>query len=159
MKSTKIGVILLATSLSFVGVSYALAGNQQGMKNSQGYNNKSGEMRQGKCHGKKQQGMMFSELDLTLDQKQQMREIINSVKANNKDAMREVRSAHRAEMQTIINDPNFDEVKATELISQQQLQNAEQRLEMIKAKHQAFQLLTDEQKTQYGELRAQRQNR
>ena len=69
------------------------------------------------------------------------------------------RLAHQAEMQALMHSESFDEQQAQALISEQHLQNSQRRLEMLKAKHQMYQLLTDEQKTQYSELRMQRQNR
>ena len=105
-------------------------------------------------------GMGFAQLDLTDSQKQQMLTIMTSSKGNNQNRMSdEERATRQAEMQALMYSDPFDEDQAKALISQHQSKMVENRLEMMKAKHQAFQLLTDEQKTQYGELKAQRQNR
>jgi protein CpxP len=156
MKTKKISAILLATTLSFAGISYAMAGNHQESKNGQDCNNQSGEMKQGRHNCKiKHQRMGFSKLDLSDAQKQQMQEIMSAAKEENKGT----RGAHKAEMQMLMSSETFDEAKAKELINNQQVQKAEKHLKMMKAKHQMFQLLTDEQKTQYSELKSQRHNR
>ena len=181
MKNKKISAIILATTLSFAGVSYAVAGNQQGMKHNQNCKNQSGEMKdnqycsnqssgmknkqngknqfgsmkKGNRHGNNHQKMAFSQLDLNADQKQIIDDIMAGAKAENQKS----RVAHRASMQAIMNNATFDEDAAKALMSQQQVQKEEKRLTMMEAKHQAFQLLTDEQKTQYNELKVKRQNR
>ena len=180
MQNKTIRTLILATTLSIAGVSYAVAANQQGMKNNQNCANQSEQMKdnqqcknksgamekgqhhgknhankQGKKHGKHNQEMGFSRLDLTAEQKQQIDDIMATAKAENQESM----LAQRASMQALMSNETFDKDVARILMNQQEVQKAEKRLTMMKAKHQAFQLLTDEQKTQYSELKANRQNR
>ena len=156
MKTKKISAILVATTLSFAGISYAMAANHQDDNNEQGCKHKSGEMKQGKHHGKmKHQRMAFSQLDLTDTQKQEMHDIMKAAKAANK----EEKSAQRAEMQALMSNETFNEEKAKALINSKQLQKAQKHLVMMQTKHQMYQLLTDEQKAQYSELKKQRHNR
>tara|TARA_R110001583_G_scaffold7720_9_gene37948 strand:+ start:36730 stop:37293 length:564 start_codon:yes stop_codon:yes gene_type:complete len=184
MNNKHISAIILATTLSFGGTSYAMAESQQGMKNGQNcatemQNNenkcdvKSDDMqkakhhnkkhqgknhdqkRQGKHQGKHQQNMEFAKLDLTDTQKQAMRDIMKAMKDSNKSS----KASHHTEMKALMSNETFNAEKATELISQQQVQKAEKRLAMMKAKHDMYQLLTDDQKAKYDELKGKRQNR
>jgi len=156
----KTSAILLATTLSFAGISYAVAADQTGTTTQQNCKQQSSEMGQGKHHWKKKnKGMGFSKLDLTDTQKQEIREIMQSVKGDNKGQKSESKMAHRASMQALISSDSFDEEAAKTLISVQQEEKAEKQLAMLKAKNQAFQLLTEEQKVKYSELKAQGKNR
>lgn len=163
MNMKKTSAILLATTLSFAGASYAIAGNHGEMKGERGCKNDSSEMSQGKHHGKKKhKGMGFSQLDLSDQQKQEMRDIMRTTKSDNKankSSKSEARTAHRAAMQTLISSESFNEQQAKALIEAQQLQKAEKQLSMLKAKHQMYQLLTEEQKVQYQALKEKRANR
>ncbi|WP_413699568.1 Spy/CpxP family protein refolding chaperone [Psychromonas sp. KJ10-10] len=179
MENKTISAIILATTLSFAGASYAVADNQQGMKNNQNCVNQSeqmkdnqncnkqaGEMKKkhgdkhkfakkgkgkhnGKHQGKRNQKMAFAKLDLSAEQKQQINEIMSAVKTEKQNA----RLAYRASMQVLMVNETFDVDAAKSLMTAQQAQKEESRLAMMKAKHQAFQLLTDEQKAKYNELK------
>ena len=84
MKTKNIATILLATSLTFSGISSAAASDHQS-KDKMGYKNQSSEMHHGKQQGKmKPKRMDFAQLDLTNDQKQQMREIRKTAKEQHK---------------------------------------------------------------------------
>jgi protein CpxP len=160
MKTKTIGTILLATTLSVAGMTYAIAGNQQGMKGQQNCSMMS-ENGQGRYHGNKQNKQMgFAQLDLSDQQKQEMRSIMPSQRGNNKNQKSDAeRAAQQAEMQALMHAETFDTERATELIANNQAKNSERRLEMLEAKHQMFQLLTDEQKVKYSELQMQRRQR
>lgn len=180
MNNKHISAIILATTLSFGASSFAMAESQQGMKNGQACQTtdasncdmKSGEMKKGKHHGNKyskkdhgkkqgkqnrgnQQHMRFAKLDLTDTQKQAMRDIMKTAKESNKASQ----TAHRAAMNALMSNATFDAEQATKLISEQRVQKSEQRLAMMKAKHDMYQLLSDDQKAKYDELKTKRQNR
>ena len=175
MKTKTIGTLILATTLSLGGFSYATAANQDGMKNGQqnGQNctmmtedgrgqNKGGKHKgknKGKNRGQNQQ-MGFEKLNLTDEQKVEMRTIMSSQKGQKRvQKTDEERLAQQAEMQTLMLADTFDESKAEELISNQQSQRNESKLEKMKAKHEMYQLLTDEQKAEFAEMQMQRKNR
>lgn len=160
MKTKTIGTLLLATTLSVAGISYAVAGNNQGMKNQQDCT-MSEKGKSGKHHGKmKHKQMGFAQLDLSDQQKQEMKTIMSSSKKQNKRQKSDSeRLAHQAEMQALMHSETFDEEKAKALISKKQSKKGERKLAMLKAKHQMFQLLTDEQKVQYTELKMKQKNR
>ncbi|WP_413700699.1 Spy/CpxP family protein refolding chaperone [Psychromonas sp. KJ10-10] len=177
MNNKHISAIILATTLSFGASSFAMAEGQQGMKNGQTADQttcdvKSGEMKKGKHHGHKygkkdhgkkqgkqsrgnKQDMGFAKLDLTDTQKQAMRDIMKTAKEANKASQ----TAHRDAMNALMTNETFDAEQATKLISEQRVQKSEQRLAMMKAKHDMYQLLTDDQKAKHDELKTQRQNR
>jgi len=160
MNMKKTSAILLATTLSFAGISYATAANQTSTKTELNCQKQSGEMGQGKHHGKKKnKGMGFSKLDLTDAQKLEISEIMKSVKGDKKGQKSESKMAHRASMQALVSSDSFDEDAAKALINIQQAEKAEKQLAMLKAKNEAFQLLTDEQKVKYSELKTQGKNR
>ena len=53
----------------------------------------------------------------------------------------------------------FDAGKAATLIKKQQTKATERKLALLEARYQMFQILTDEQKTQYSELKKQHHKR
>lgn len=159
MKTKKIATIILATTLSVAGLSYAVAGNNQNMKGNQDCAMYS-EGGMNKHHGKKHKRMGFSQLDLSDEQKQQMKSIRSSAKANKKQLKSDSeRLAHQASMQALMHSETFDEEQAKALISEQQAQKNAKKLEVLKVRHQMFQVLTDEQKIQYTELQMDRKKR
>ena len=62
-------------------------------------------------------------------------------------------------MLTLMNEDSFNEDKAKVLINKQQSKSVEKRLIMLKARHEMYQLLSDEQKQKYSELKAQHHKR
>lgn len=196
MNKKTISTMILVTSLSFVGGSYAVAANQQGMKNGQQHcanqtqemagnqncmnnagemkqkgKNKSASMENGKRHGNKHghkhshknsykqgnknQNMGFAKLNLSAEQKQK----IDVIMAKVKEDKLKIKLANRASMQALMANETFDTDAAKSLMTYQQQQKAENRLAMLKAKHEVFQLLTDEQKAKFSEMKLKRQKR
>jgi protein CpxP len=161
MKTKIIGTIVLVATLSLASISYTVAGNYHGNKGNQGCNNMFTEMGQSIGRNKMgHRGMVFAQLDLTDSQKQQMQTIMSSSTGKYNRRMSDAdRTVHQAEMQALMHAEFFDEEEVKALISKHQSTMSEKRLSIMKAKHQMFQLLTDEQKAQYSELRSQFQNR
>jgi len=159
MKTKNIAILVLASSLTFVGISSATASDPQS-KDKMGCKNQTSEMHHGKQHGKmKHKGMDFSQLDLSDDQKQQMREIRKVTKEQHKGKNKENRAEHQAEMLALMSEDSFNEDRAKVLINEQLSKSSEKRLSMLKAKHEMYQLLTDEQKQQYSELKKEHHKR
>jgi len=164
MKTKTIGTLILATTLSLGGLSYAVAGNQDGMQNGQNctmmQEDGKGKNKGGKHHKGKKRDMGFEKLNLTDQQKEDMKTIMSAQKTERKDRKTDAeRLAQRAEMQALMQAETFDEAKAKELIENKQAKNTEQRLAKMKAKHEMYQLLTDEQKAEFAEMQMKRQNR
>ena len=175
MKTKTIGTLILATTLSLGGLSYAVAANQDGMKKGQNNNQNCTMMMedgQGKYKGGKHKGkgkgknrgqnqqMGFEKLNLTDEQKAKMKTIMSSQKGQKRVQKTDTeRLAQQAEMQSLMQAETFDEAKAEELISNQQSKRNANKLEKMKAKHSMYQLLTDEQKAEFVEMQMQRKNR
>ena len=173
MKTKTIATLVLATTLSLGGLSYAVAADQVGMQNGQknaqnctmvkedGSCKQQGGKHKGKGKGKgKNKQMMFAKLDLTEQQKTDMKTIMSAQKAEKKGQRSDAdRLAQRAEMQALMSAETFDETKAKSLIEAQEAKKSERKLSMLKAKHEMFQLLTDEQKAEFAEMQMKRQNR
>ena len=175
MKTKTIGTLILATTLSLGGLSYAVAANQDGMKKGQNNNQNCTMMMedgQGKYKGGKHKGkgkgknrgqnqqMGFEKLNLTDEQKAEMKTIMSSQKGQKRVQKTDTeRLAQQAEMQSLMQAETFDEAKAEELINNQQSKRNANKLEKMKAKHAMYQLLTDEQKAEFVEMQMQRKNR
>ncbi|MBT1445255.1 Spy/CpxP family protein refolding chaperone [Shewanella sp. JM162201] len=110
---------------------------------------------------------MFKDLNLSDEQKVQLRELMKAHKDARKaerdadGAERDAsRAAHHEKMQALMNAPTFDEAAAKALIAERQARGEERALEAMKLQHQMFQLLTPEQKTQLqAKMEQKRQER
>ena len=102
-------------------------------------------------------GMMFSQLNLTAEQQQKIQSIMTTAMASarNEQNMMTSMQAHMAESQALLNNPTFNESKAREMISKHQALMVDRQLQMLKAHHQAFQVLTEAQKEQANTLMAE----
>ncbi|WP_338590539.1 Spy/CpxP family protein refolding chaperone [Shewanella khirikhana] len=110
---------------------------------------------------------MFRGLDLTDEQKTQIRELMKAHKEDRK-AQREgkddaARSAHHDKMMALMNAERFDEAAAKALIAERQAQGEARALEAMKLQHEIYQVLTPEQKakfqTRFDEKRKEREER
>ena len=115
----------------------------------------------------------FNELDLSEEQKSKIRAIM----AQYRPQQPENHAARRAEFQQkmaqrqsqeqqLLNSKNFDEQAARKLIAERQQeraelerQHAERELQMLQARHAAFQVLTPAQRQKYTELQKQQHQR
>jgi len=161
MNNKKLGVMALAIGLTFANISVSQAhGHMQ--------NNATGMMTGGKMHGGMMNGgmmhggmmhgdMIFSQLSLTTDQQQKIQSIMTTAMASMSGGQNMMTSmqAHMAESQALLNSPTFNEAKAREMISKHQALMVESQLQMLKAHHQAFQVLTEAQKEQVSTLMAE----
>ncbi|MFT7052926.1 MAG: protein CpxP, partial [Psychromonas sp.] len=102
-------------------------------------------------------GMMFSQLNLTTEQQQKIQSIMTTAMASagNEQNMMTSMQAHMAESQALLNSPAFNESKAREMISKHQTLMVDRQMQMLKARHQAFQVLTEAQKEQANTLMAE----
>ncbi len=97
---------------------------------------------------------VLAKLDLTEDQKAKVKEIMSQQKNNMKQAMGE-RRAHRDDMRGLVESDAFDAQKARELIAQQQAEELEMKLAMLKAQHEIYKVLTPAQREQAKAIRAE----
>ncbi|ABM02734.1 envelope stress induced periplasmic protein, Spy-related protein [Psychromonas ingrahamii 37] len=102
-------------------------------------------------------GMMFSSLNLTGEQQQQIQSIMTAAMASMHSGpnMMTNMQASTAESQALLNSPTFDDAKAREIISKQQALMVDNQLQMLKAHHHAFQVLTEAQQEQVNTLMAE----
>jgi Spy/CpxP family protein refolding chaperone len=112
-----------------------------------------GMMHSGMING----GMMFSSLNLTAEQQQQIQSIMTTAMASMHSGpnMMTNMQASTAESQAMLNNPTFDDAKVREIISKQQALMVDNQLQMLKAHHHAFQVLTEAQKEQVNTLMAE----
>ena len=103
---------------------------------------------------------LMYELDLSDDQKQQLktmrqtkREAMKAGYADQREPMR----AHYQQMQALVLADSFDEVAARELAQSMVEQQVGRRVAMMENRHEILSVLTEAQKTQYRQLMAERQ--
>jgi Spy/CpxP family protein refolding chaperone len=102
-------------------------------------------------------GMMFSQLKLTTEQQRQIQSIMTTAMASMHSGPNMITNmqASTAESQALLNSPTFDDAKAREMISKHQTLMVDNQLQMLKAHHHAFQVLTEAQKEQVNILMAE----
>lgn len=98
--------------------------------------------------------MMFRGLDLTDEQKAQMKSIMQASKETTKP-IREQMKANRLKLQTLSESGNFDEAQVQTIANQQGTLSAQMIVAKEKVKAQMFAILTPEQKTKAAEMKAQ----
>ncbi|MEI6896454.1 MAG: Spy/CpxP family protein refolding chaperone [Psychromonas sp.] len=163
MKTKTIKMLILASTLSVAGASYAVAATSQDSNKDTQHCTMMKEGGHGKHHGghgkhrgdNKHKNMTFKKLDLSDQQKQQMQ----SIMVSSKKQMESNKLADKAKMQALMQAPTFNEVTAKALIEKKQSDRAARKLSTLKIHHQMYQLLTDEQKKEYDERPMKRNKR
>ncbi|WP_057788340.1 Spy/CpxP family protein refolding chaperone [Alishewanella sp. WH16-1] len=110
-----------------------------------------GEWRQ-KMAGAGQHGQLWQQLDLTDQQRQQIRELMQAHRAAKPTAQREA-------MQALLDAPQFDEQAARDILAQRAAQREQRQLAGLKLQHEIRQLLTSEQREQLQQLQQQRHSK
>ncbi|OZB41901.1 MAG: hypothetical protein B7X50_06035 [Alishewanella sp. 34-51-39] len=110
-----------------------------------------GEWRQ-KMAGAGQHGQLWQQLDLTDQQRQQIRELMQAHRAAKPKAQHEA-------MQALLDAPQFDEQAARDLLAQRAAQREQRQLAGLKLQHEIRQLLTSEQREQLQQLQQQRHSK
>lgn len=102
-------------------------------------------------------------LSLTNEQQTQLKEIytaqktqIKVLRSQNKDARKAQRQAYKAQMDTLLSAPNFDENAAKELLTARQDKKQQLGLIKLKTQHQVMQLLNAEQKEKLAKIQQRR---
>lgn len=138
MKVKTILVSITSGLLLISSLNPALAGNK-------------GEWRQ-KMAGAGQHGQLWQQLDLTDQQRQQIRELMQAHRAAKPTAQREA-------MQALLDAPHFDEQAARDILAQRAAQREQRQLAGLKLQHEIRQLLTSEQREQLQQLQQQRHSK
>lgn len=110
-----------------------------------------GEWRQ-KMAGAGQHGQLWQQLNLTDQQRQQIRELMQAHRAAKPKAQHEA-------MQALLDAPQFDEQAARDLLAQRAAQREQRQLAGLKLQHEIRQLLTSEQREQLQQLQQQRHSK
>jgi Spy/CpxP family protein refolding chaperone len=156
MKTKTIKMLILTTALSVTGASYAVAAtNQDNTTNTQDCTMMQEDSHE-KYHGrKKSKNMGFEKLNLSEQQKQQMKSITTASKKQRENE----KLAHQTEMQAFMQASTFNEKVAKTLIEKQQSDQVTRKISKLKRNYQMYQILTDEQKKQYNEQAMKRNKR
>ena len=148
----KLIVAILSIVLVAMGAMFIFAQDGTGKADGKRGFGKRGHHRGG--HG----GMMFRGLDLTDEQKAQMKAIRQASKETSKP-IREQMKANRQKLQTLSESGTFDEAQVQAIAAQQGSLSAQMIVEKEKVKAQMFNILTPEQKTKAAEMKAQFQQK
>ena len=103
-------------------------------------------------------GMMLHQLNLTDDQKAQVKKIFEAEKPNLKPLMQQQFQSHQQMMQ-LITSGNFDQAKATAIATQEAQTHVQMQVEHAKMASQIYQLLDSTQKTKVADIMAKHQER
>ena len=102
--------------------------------------------------------MMLHQLNLTPDQKVQVRQIFEAEKPNIKPLMQQQSQSHQQMMQ-LITSGNFDQAKATAIATQEAQTHIQMEVEHAKIGSQIYQLLDSTQKAKVADMMAKHQER
>ncbi|WP_051333313.1 Spy/CpxP family protein refolding chaperone [Aliagarivorans marinus] len=102
---------------------------------------------------------VFKQLDLSAEQKQQIRDIMQANRPADREQAKqqrsEMRDAQRAQRLALMDAEQFDSEAAQSLIKQRQARQAERELRMLEIQHQIYQVLDDEQQQKFQQLQAE----
>lgn len=104
---------------------------------------------------KKRFRMMAMQLDLTKEQRQQVRDIFAATKVDKKER-REAMSGFKEQVKSLAQDSEFNEDKFKAIYAEFQLDFQNIAMEKAKMRHAVFQVLTPEQQEKFASLREQR---
>ncbi len=138
----KIIIAILAFAVLATGVLFAIAQTANGDKNG-GWGRRGGHHRG---------GMMLRGLDLTEDQKAQMKQIREASKAKTQP-LREALKANRQKLHELAAAGSFDEAAVTALANEQAGLSAQLIVERARVHSQTAALLTAEQKAKVAEMK------
>jgi len=103
-------------------------------------------------------GMMLHQLNLTDDQKAQVKKIFEAEKPNLKPLVQQQFQSHQQMMQ-LITSGNFDQAKVTAIATQEAQTHIQMQVEHAKMASQVYQLLDSTQKTKVADIMAKHQER
>ena len=103
-------------------------------------------------------GFPLHALNLTDDQKTQVKQIFQNEKPNIHPLMQQESQAHQQMMQ-LVTSGNFDQAKATAIASQEAQTHIQMQVEHAKIASQIYQLLSSDQKAKVADMMAKHQER
>ena len=146
----KITVAILSIVLVAMGALFIFAQTAEREEGKRGFGKKG--------HKRGARAMMFRGLDLTEEQKVQMKQIRQTSKEKIKP-IREQMKANRQKLAELSAGGNFDQAQVQAIAAQQGSLSAQMIVERESVKSQIFQILTPEQKAKAAEIGAQRKQR
>lgn len=147
MKSARsIFMVVAAALVLAVGLAFAASEGSQGMHHGRGH-----------MMGGPEFGMFLHHLNLTDEQKAQVKQIHESEKPTIKPLMQQEFQAHQQMMQLITSDKGFDSKQAQLLASQEAQVHMQLEVEHAKMFSQVYQLLNADQKTKVADMMAKHQ--
>ena len=149
----KLTAAILSIVLVAMGAMFAFAQDTTDQKD--GKRGKRGHFGKMKRGG---HGMMFRGLDLTDEQKAQMKAIRQASRETIKPIRQQLK-ANRQKLQTLSESGTFDEAQVQAIAAQQGALSAQMIVEKQKVKSQMLAILTPEQKAKAAELKAQFQQK
>ena len=153
----KLTTAIIAMFLVAMGAMFIFAQNSDG--NADGGKRGFGKRgHHGKRFGGEGHGFMFRALNLTDEQKAQVKQIMESSKTT-VQPLREQMKANRQKLAQLSENGNFDAAQVQAIAAQQGNLSAQLIVEKEKVKAQMFQILTDEQKAKAAEMKAQMKQR
>jgi len=162
MNNKTMKTMLFAFTLSLAGASYVIANQNHA---SAGASMGMGSMEMGHKGMMEHKGMMgmhnttmnFSQLNLSESQEKEIQAIMAAAMGEKQLDMAEMQVQH-ADMQALLSAEVFDENKASALMAKHHSQMQDKAMTMLKVKHQIFQVLDDEQKTQLMSMQNNKMN-
>lgn len=103
-------------------------------------------------------GFFLRGLDLTDEQKAQVKQIMEASKEKNKTLHESVKANHQ-KLEEISANGNFDEAQVTAIANQQGALHAQMIVEKERVKSQVYAILTDEQKAKAAQMKEQMKNK
>lgn len=142
----KLTAAILSIVLVAMGAMFVFAQDGAGQKD--------GKRGFGKRGGHHRGGMMLRGLDLTDEQKAQVKAVTQASRESSKP-LREQMRANRQKLQTLSESGNFDQAQVQALADEQGKLTAQMIVEKEKVKSQISAILTPEQKAKAAEMKAQ----
>jgi protein CpxP len=148
-------IAILSLAILSLGAVFALAQKDESSTDKQW--GKRGHHRAGKMH-RRGGGMMLRGLDLSDEQKAQVKQIRESSKASTAP-LREAAKANRQKMMDATANGSFDEATVTAIANEGAAIKAQLTVQRLKIKTQTFAILTDEQKAKAAEMSSKMKER
>jgi periplasmic protein CpxP/Spy len=145
----KIIIAILAMAVLATGVMFAVAQRSDDGK-------KAGRGKRGGHH--RGGGMMFRGLDLTDEQKAQVKQIREASRSKTQ-ALRESSKANRQKLKDATANGAFDEAQITAIANENAAVSAQMTVERARVRSQVFAVLTAEQKAKAAEMKSQMKDR
>lgn len=152
MKSVRSILVVMAAGLALaVGIAFAQSEGDQGMMHHGARGGMHGHMMGGEL------GMFLHQLNLTDDQKAQVKQIFQTEKPNIKPLMQQEMQSHLRLMQLITSGGTFDQGAATAIATQEAQTHIQMEVEHAKIGAQIYKLLSSDQKAKVADMIAKHQ--